>query len=116
MTGDGLFDDLPESAKPSAGGAGQPRLREPVRDQIELRVMDVDGLIGAAHPARVIWAYVEKLDLGSLEDAVRARAHTPGQAPARDRKSGGSGTSVSGRVDLGGGRNLQKKKQKQTKT
>ena len=85
MTGDGLFDALPESAKPSAGGAGQPRLREPVRDQIELRVMDVDGLIGAAHPARVIWAYVERLDLGSLEDAVRARAHTPGQAPASPR-------------------------------
>ena len=35
-----------------------PRLREPVRDQIELRAVDIDGLIGAEHPARVIWAYV----------------------------------------------------------
>src|SRR3546814_18125782 len=39
MTGDELFDDLTESAKPSAGGAGQPRFREHVRQQSELRVI-----------------------------------------------------------------------------
>jgi transposase len=60
-------------------------LREPERDQIELRAVDLDSLIGAEHPARVIWAYVEKLDLSALEEAVRAREHTPGQAPASPR-------------------------------
>jgi transposase len=60
-------------------------LREPERDQIELRAVDLDSLIGAEHPARVIWAYVAKLDLSALEEAVRAREHTPGQAPASPR-------------------------------
>ena len=80
---DGLFEDLPEMARESAPkDAGSVRLREPERDQIELRVVDIDSLIGLEHPARVIWAYVQKLDLSELEAAIKAREHTPGQAPA----------------------------------
>jgi transposase len=60
-------------------------MREPVRDQIELRAVDLDSLIGADHPARIIWAYVQKLDLRELEDAIKAREHTPGQAPPNPR-------------------------------
>lgn len=85
MPGDELFDHLPEQAVPQVFDAGRPRLREPVRDQVELRAVDLDRLIGADHPARVIWDYVQKLDLSSLERAVRAREHTPGQAPASPR-------------------------------
>jgi transposase len=85
MARDGLFDDLPEVAGVERD-KGIVRLREPVRDQVELRIYDLDGLIGAAHPARVIWGYVEKLDLGALEQAVRARSHTPGQAPVSPRR------------------------------
>jgi transposase len=55
-----------------------PRLREPERDQIELRAVDIDSLIGADHSARVIWTYVEGLDLSELEDRIKARDHTPG--------------------------------------
>jgi len=81
MVGKGLFEDLPEMMKaPSAGGVeGRPRLREPVRDQIELRAVDIDSLIGADHPARVIWGYIEGLDLGGFEDRIKARDSTPGQ-------------------------------------
>ena len=85
MAGGGLFGDMPEGAAREARPDGPPRLREPVRDQIELRAVDLDGLIGAEHPARVIWAYVERLDLSALEAAVRARQHSPGQAPASPR-------------------------------
>jgi transposase len=60
-------------------------LREPVRDQIELRAVDLESLLSPEHPARVIWDYVRKLDLRALEEAVQARAHTPGQAPASPR-------------------------------
>jgi transposase len=82
----GLFDDLPEMGTPTGeSDAGAPRLREPDRKRVELVVMDPDGLIGPDHPARIIWGYVETLDLSELEDAVRARAHTPGQAPASPR-------------------------------
>ena len=72
-----LFNDLPVQTKARSFDAGGPRLREPVRDQIELRAVDLDRLIGADHPARVIWDYAQGLDLRALEQAVRAREHTP---------------------------------------
>jgi transposase len=53
-------------------------MHEPERDQIELRAVDIDSLIGQDHPVRVIWAYVEGLDLSALEDRIKARDNTPG--------------------------------------
>jgi transposase len=81
MTSAELFTDLPASETIHLKGAGAPRLREPVRDQIELRPVDLDALIAPEHPSRVIWDYVQRLDLRELEEAVNAREHTPGQAP-----------------------------------
>src|SRR3954466_11336086 len=80
MADDGLFGELPEQSAPQAEGlrSGAPRLREPNREQIELRSVDIDSLIGQDHPARVIWAYVEDLDLSILEDRVKARENRPG--------------------------------------
>jgi transposase len=85
MTGDELFPDLPNQTCPRTVDAGKPRLREPMRDQIELRAVDLERLLSLDHPARVIWDYVQKLDLRVLEEAVQAREHTPGQAPASPR-------------------------------
>jgi transposase len=85
MAREELFENLPETAAIAARAAGGPRMREPVRDQIELRVVAIDGLIGSDHRARVMWAYVERLDLGALEEAIGAREHTAGQAPASPR-------------------------------
>src|SRR3989440_2379975 len=85
MSGDELFPHLPVQMNARAVETGDARLREPVRDQVELRALDLDGLIGPAHPARTIWDYVQKLDLQALEEAVRARQHTPGQAPVSPR-------------------------------
>lgn len=87
MAGDGLFGDLPEQAKPPADAAplGAPRLREPARDQIELRSVDIDSLIGADHRMRVIWDYVEGLDLSELEDRIKAREHRAGHPAAAPR-------------------------------
>ena len=85
MGGDGLFEELAEQKGSRSFDAGKPRLREPVRDQVELRAVDLEALLSADHAARVIWAYVQKLDLRDLEETVRAREHTPGQAPASPR-------------------------------
>ena len=85
MTGDELFAYLPLQMNARAVAAGDARLREPVRDQVELRAFDLDSVIGPAHSARAIWDYVQRLDLRSLEQAVRARQHTPGQAPVSPR-------------------------------
>ena len=85
MAREGLFEKLPEMAAPKADGGGAPRLREPVRNQIELRAMDLDSLIGADHPARVIWAYVAGLDLEPLYAPIKAREGAPGHPPADPR-------------------------------
>ncbi len=87
MAGDELFGDLPGQAKPQADAAplGAPRLREPARDQIELRSVDIDSLIGADHRVRVIWDYVEGLDLSELEDRIKAREHRAGHPAAAPR-------------------------------
>src|SRR6185369_16457454 len=85
MSSDELFADLPVQKDERMSDPGQPRMREPVRDQIELRAVDLEALVAADHPARVIWDYVEKLDLRELEETVRAREHTPGQAPPSPR-------------------------------
>lgn len=84
MSKDELFDDLPAQAAPKRP-VGRARLREPVRDQIALRAVDLDSLIGADHPARLIWSYVERLDLSSLEERIKAREGTPGHPPISPR-------------------------------
>lgn len=87
MAADELFDDLPEHAKPQsdAGPMEAPRLREPKRDQIELRAVDIESLIGEDHRARVIWSYVEGLDLSELEDRIKARGDKPGHPATAPR-------------------------------
>jgi transposase len=81
-----LFEGLPEAAPAAVErGGGRPRMREPERRQVELRAVDFDSLLSMDHAARVIWRYVEALDLGVLEEAIEAREHTPGQAPASPR-------------------------------
>jgi hypothetical protein len=80
MAGDGLFKELPEQSELRTGAVaeGVPRLREPRRDQIELRAVDIESLIGQDYPVRVIWSYVEGLDLSALEDRIKARGDRPG--------------------------------------
>ena len=81
-----LFETLPEQVEQgeAARSGGRVRLRQPDRDQLELRVCDLDALIASDHPARIIWAYAERLDLSALEDAIGSReghAGHPALAP-----------------------------------
>jgi transposase len=79
-----LFGELPEQVadgQPEAEPA-PPRLRQPQRDQIELRVVDLDGLLPLDHPARAVWAFVEQLDLSAVLAAIKAREGEPGHPPA----------------------------------
>ena len=79
MSGDGLFGELPEAKRATeAVEHGAVRLLEPKRDQVELQAVDIESLIGEDHPARVIWAYVEGLDLSELEKRIKAREDRPG--------------------------------------
>ena len=87
MGGDELFGELPEQAMPQVDAmpAGEPRLREPKRDQIELRATDIESLIGEDHVARMIWAYVVGLDLRELEDRIKSRGDRPGHPATSPR-------------------------------
>jgi transposase/vacuolar-type H+-ATPase subunit H len=86
MPGDELFGELPEARRATeAEPCGAPRLLEPKRDQVELRAVDIESLIGESHPARVIWAYVEGLDLSELEARIKARDDRPGHPATSPR-------------------------------
>jgi len=83
----GLFDDLSEQHAPLSDGpsAGKVRLRVPVRDETRLEAVDLDALIGEAHAARLIWAYVERLDFTDFEARVRSREGLPGMPQTSPR-------------------------------
>lgn len=55
------------------------RLARPVRDQVEFRMACLDDLIGEDHRARLVWTYVEGLDLSALYATVGSVAGEPGR-------------------------------------
>ena len=69
-------DDLPEPLSPAQVAqsmpAGKPRLRVPIRDQIEMRWESLEDLLEADHPARIVWAAVCTLDLKSWLSEIKA--------------------------------------------
>src|SRR4051812_4449176 len=68
-------------AEPADLGRGRPRLRTANRQQIVFRAAPLDALIPGDHPARVVWDYVEGLDLDPLYDRIKAVEGRPGRAP-----------------------------------
>lgn len=75
-----LFEDLADQSAPERP-RGLPRLQVPQRNVIELRVVDLDGLVAADDPVRDVWAYVETLDLKELYERIEAREGEPGRPP-----------------------------------
>jgi transposase len=79
---DELFDLPPTEAGPvEPEGRARPRLQRPERDQITLRPSDLESLLPADHRARLVWAFVEGLDLAPLYDRIRAVEGHPGRPP-----------------------------------
>jgi transposase len=79
---DTLFELSPGEPSGSAGPEpGRPRLQRPNRGQLELRSVDLDGLLPADHRARLVWAFVEGLDLAPLYEPIRAVEGHPGRPP-----------------------------------
>lgn len=78
-----LFASLPESAairEPSATAEGAPRVLLAERNQIELRAVDLEATISLNHPARNVWAFVERLDLSALYGAIGSVEGRAGRA------------------------------------
>lgn len=55
------------------------RLRLPERNQVEIRCLALDQLLPDDHQARLVWAYVEGLDLTPLYLAIQARQGVAGR-------------------------------------
>lgn len=72
---------MPVSAP--ADVVGTPRLEQPQREQIKYRACCWDDLLPDDHQARVVWQYVEGLDLSPLYQQIKAVERRPGH-PAID--------------------------------
>jgi transposase len=71
----------PAEPRPEAPRCGRPRLRTANREQIVFRAAPLDALLADDHPARIVWAYVEGLDLAPLYDRIKAVEGAAGRAP-----------------------------------
>ena len=81
----GLFDDLPVHAVPDREGSGRPRLRMAERGQVDLRAVSLDDLVPADHRVRLVWRFVEGLDLSALMAGIKAVEGRPDHPPADPR-------------------------------
>lgn len=80
----GLFDLGPAiPVTPATPAVGKPRLRYANRQQVAMRVCALDDLIPDDHPVRVVWDYVDGLDLSPLLAKIQATEAHAG-APATD--------------------------------
>jgi transposase len=82
-----LFPD-PASAAPTVSretADGAPRYETANRDQFELYPCDLEGLLPPGHAARLVWRFVEGLDLTAFYQGIHAREGAPGR-PAIDPK------------------------------
>lgn len=58
-----------------------PRVQRPDRRQVELRSVDLEGVLPADHRARVVWEFVEGLDLAPLYAGIKAVEEHAGRPP-----------------------------------
>ncbi|HET9273532.1 MAG TPA: IS1182 family transposase [Methyloceanibacter sp.] len=61
---------------------GQARVLRPDRAQLQWDMVDLEGLLSVDHRARMVWAFVESLELTAFYDLVAAREGEPGRPPA----------------------------------
>jgi transposase len=66
------------SADPISSG-GQPRLRIPQRDQVQMHWASLDQLLESDHPARAVWDLVCGLDLSAWLQEMKAVEGQPGR-------------------------------------
>jgi transposase len=81
---DPLFPDVQPGSSTAPDSAavadGVPRLETANRAQIELTPTDLEALLPPGHAARLVWRFVEGLDLAGFYAAIRAREGHAGRA------------------------------------
>lgn len=82
-----LFPDEAPSTQPTAvqpktaATRATARVQMPDRHQLEFRSSDLDAVIDPDHRARLVWAYVERLDLAALYAQIKAVQGGVGRTP-----------------------------------
>jgi transposase len=74
--------EIPPSEEPTTPAPtrrDQARLRQPVRNQVEMMLRDLDSLLAEDHPARAIWDILEQLDLSAFYGSIKAVVDQPGR-------------------------------------
>src|SRR2546430_15910806 len=75
-----LFPLPDRNEPPVETGSAEPRVQRPNRMQLELRPVDLEGLLPADHRARLVWEFVQGLDLGPLYVQITAVTSHAGRA------------------------------------
>jgi len=68
----GLFEALPDQATPERLSGGLPRLRCAERRQVEWRPVSLDELVPEDHRVRLVWCFVEGLDVTPLQSVIKS--------------------------------------------
>ena len=58
---------------------GQARVKQPERTQVEMQFLSLDQWLDKGHRARVVWQYVESLDLTELYAEIKATTGNVGR-------------------------------------
>src|SRR5205807_2539320 len=80
-----LFDLGPVKEAEAVAPSGSPRLRRAQRDQIVMRNLPLDALLPEDHRARIVWQYVQGLDLTALYQKILAVEGGKGRAATDPR-------------------------------
>lgn len=80
------LEENPAETAPAAPVVRAPlRLLYAQREQVELQAVCLDDLLAADHPARLVWAFVERQDTSAFEAGIVSFLERPGR-PAFDPK------------------------------
>ena len=75
----------PDTVVEDAVGSGTPRLRLANRRQVEFRACAWNDLLPDGHPSRIVWQFVEGLDLSPLLERIKSVEGRPGTPPIDPR-------------------------------
>ena len=78
---DELFPDIERRGAPVSPDEAPARYQTANRTQVELTPCDLESLVPPGHAARLVWRFVEGLDLSALYAGIKAREGHAGRPP-----------------------------------